>query len=220
LTPGADLPTRPPPGKPLPRSFYRRDALEVAPELLHKVLAVGRRAGRIVEVEAYRGGDDPASHAFRGPTARNATMFGPPGFLYVYFTYGMHWCANAVCMPAGTAQAVLIRALSPLRGVAAMAADRPTSTRTRDLCRGPARLCQALGIDGRRDGADLVTGRGGVRILDDGVPPPAAVARGPRVGIRQAAERPWRYWVAGEPAVSSGARPRPPDGRGVGTVGE
>ena len=219
MTSGTDLSVRPPFGKPLPRSFYRRDALEVAPELLNKVLAVGRRAGRIVEVEAYRGGDDPASHAFRGPTARNATMFGAPGHLYVYFTYGLHWCANAVCMPAGTAQAVLIRALVPVRGLAAMAADRPRGTPTRDLCRGPARLCQALGIDGRRDGADLVTGRGGVRILDDGLSPPGAVGRGPRVCISRAADRPWRYWVAGEPTVSPGPRARPPDGPGVGTVG-
>ncbi|MHB1854463.1 MAG: DNA-3-methyladenine glycosylase, partial [Acidimicrobiales bacterium] len=143
-------------GRRLPRSFYARDVLEVAPELLNKVLVCGNRAGRIVEVEAYRGGEDPASHAYKGPTARNASMFGPPGRLYVYFTYGMHWCANVVCMPEGTAQAILLRALSPLAGLEEMRAARPAARRDRDLCRGPARLCQALGIDRSYDGADLV----------------------------------------------------------------
>ncbi|HET6794693.1 MAG TPA: DNA-3-methyladenine glycosylase [Acidimicrobiales bacterium] len=190
----------------LPRSFYDRGALEVAPDLLGKVLQAGRRRGRIVEVEAYRGGEDQASHAFRGPSRRNATMFGPPGHLYVYFTYGMHWCANAVCLPEGRAEAVLIRALAPVAGIEAMRAHRPAATTDRDLCRGPARLCQALGITGSHDGADLVTGDLGVRIVDDGVPPAGPVARGPRVGIRVAAEHPWRFWVEGDRHVSPGPR--------------
>ncbi|HZT67947.1 MAG TPA: DNA-3-methyladenine glycosylase [Acidimicrobiales bacterium] len=201
--------------RPLPRSFYRRDSLVVGPELLNKVLASGAVRGRIVEVEAYRGGEDPASHAYRGPTARNRTMFGPPGHLYVYFTYGMHWCANAVCMPEGVAQAVLLRALAPLEGLAEMRAARPAARSERDLCRGPARLCQALGIDRRHDGADLVTADRGVTVLDDGTPPPEAPAAGPRVGINVAAEVAWRWWVPDDPHVSahrSGARRRRPAG--------
>ncbi len=190
-------------GRRLPRSFYARDVLEVAPELLNKVLVCGNRAGRIVEVEAYRGGEDPASHAYKGPTARNASMFGPPGRLYVYFTYGMHWCANVVCMPEGTAQAILLRALSPLAGLEEMRAARPAARRDRDLCRGPARLCQALGIDRSYDGADLVR-PGGHRlsILDDGADPPAAPGTGDRIGIRRAQDRPWRWWVPEDPNLS------------------
>ncbi|MHB1923404.1 MAG: DNA-3-methyladenine glycosylase [Acidimicrobiales bacterium] len=190
-------------GRRLPRSFYARDVLEVAPELLNKVLVCGNRAGRIVEVEAYRGGEDPASHAYKGPTARNASMFGPPGRLYVYFTYGMHWCANVVCMPEGTAQAILLRALSPLAGLEEMRAARPAARRDRDLCRGPARLCQALGIDRSYDGADLVR-PGGHRlsILDDGADPPAAPGTGERIGIRLAQDRPWRWWVPEDPNLS------------------
>jgi DNA-3-methyladenine glycosylase len=181
----------------LARSFYRRRPTEVAPDLLNKLLVVGDRAGRIVEVEAYAGTADPASHAFGGPTRRNATMFGPPGHLYVYFTYGMHWCANAVTSEPGTAGAVLIRALEPVRGVEQMAAARPAARRPRDVANGPAKLCQALGIDGGFDGADLTTGEGLVVVVDDGTPPPAQAATGPRVGISVATEVPWRYWVPG-----------------------
>ena len=196
--------------RPLPRRFYNREVTEVAPELLNKVLVRGPLAARIVEVEAYRGEEDPASHAYRGPTRRNATMFGPPGHLYVYFTYGMHWCANAVCRPEGTGHAVLLRAGAPLEGLEAMYAARPAAVRDRDLCRGPARLCQAFSVTGIDDGTDLV--KGDIRICDDGTPPPERPGQGVRIGIRQAAERPWRWWVDGDPNVSGPPRPLAPPG--------
>ncbi len=128
-------------------------------------------------------------------------MFGPPGHLYVYRSYGMHWCANAVCGPAGTAGAVLVRALAPVAGVEMMRAAR-MDRRDRDLASGPGRLCQALGIDGSYDGADIVAGRGGVAIAMDGTAPPVAAANGPRVGISAAVDWQWRWWVEGEPCVS------------------
>ena len=127
---------------------------------------------RIVEVEAYCGAEDPGSHAYRGPTPRNATMFGPPGRLYVYFTYGMHWCANAVCGDEGEGVAVLLRAAAPARGLDEMRAPGPRPAATATCCSGPAKLCQAFGIDRRHDGADLVTADRGVTIVDDGTPPP------------------------------------------------
>lgn len=190
--------------RPLDRGFYARGALEVAPDLLNKVLvAPDGRAGRIVEVEAYRGADDPGSHGFRGRTKRNATMFGPPGHLYVYFTYGMHWCANVVAETDGVAAAVLLRALTPLAGLDAMYAARgPAACRDRDLCSGPAKLTQALGIDGAVDGADLVTADQGVTIVDDGTPPPQAPAVTTRIGLTNGADLPWRFHVAGIPDVS------------------
>ncbi len=193
----------------VPRRFYDRGALEVAPQLLNKVLVRAGRAGRIVEVEAYRGSDDAASHAYRGPTRRNATMFGRPGGLYVYFTYGMHFCANVVCMPVGTAEAVLLRALAPVTGLEAMRAGRGGVTSDVALTNGPAKLCQAMGITGTDDGDDLVTGTGGLRIVDDGVPPPTVPARSTRVGIRLATELPWRFWVPGDPNVSKARAPGP-----------
>jgi DNA-3-methyladenine glycosylase len=170
----------------------------VAPELLGKVLVRGGLRARIVEVEAYRGSDDPGSHTFRGRTARNATMFGPPGGLYVYFTYGMHWCANAVCGDPGDGVAVLLRAAAPEAGLEEMRGRRPAARTDRDLCRGPARLCQAFGIDGTFDGADLVTADRGVTIVDDGVAPPAAPAWSTRIGLTAGAELPWRCSVAGD----------------------
>ncbi|MBW3574268.1 MAG: DNA-3-methyladenine glycosylase [Actinobacteria bacterium] len=187
---------------PLERDFYLRDPRVVAPELLHKVLVAGPCRGLIVETEAYCGSADPASHAFRGRTRRNATMFGPPGHLYVYFTYGMHWCANAVCGPEGDGVAVLIRALRPVAGLDVMWAHRRAARRQRDLCSGPARLCQALAIDGVHDGADLVTGAGGITIEDEGVPAPAAVVCTTRVGISAAVDEAWRWYVEGDPNVS------------------
>lgn len=186
----------PPDGKPLPRSFYARDPRIVAPELLNKILLTADgRSGRIIEVEAYCGAQDPAAHSFRGQTARNATMFGPPGHMYVYFTYGMHWCCNAVCGGTGEGDAVLIRALQPLTGLPAMRDARPRANNDGGLCNGPAKLTQALAIGKQHDGADLVTGDGGVRIVSDGTPPPAAPLVTPRIGISKAKEALWR-WVA------------------------
>jgi DNA-3-methyladenine glycosylase len=184
----------------LPRTFYRRSSLLVAPELLHKVMVAGPCRGRIVEVEAYAGSLDPASHAYRGLTARTTTMFGPPGHLYVYFTYGMHFCANAVTGGDGEGQAVLLRALAPLAGLAVMRARRPAARRDVDLASGPAKLCQALGIDRADDGTDLVRGR--IRIVDDGTPPPDEPGVSVRVGITRAIEQPWRWFVRGDPNVS------------------
>ena len=186
-------------GRRLGWAFYARSALEVAPDLLNKVLvAPDGRAGRIVEVEAYRGADDPGSHGFRGLTKRNATMFGPPGRLYVYFTYGMHWCANVVVETDGVAAAVLLRALTPLEGLEAMYAARgPTARRDRDLCSGPAKLTQAMGVDGRFDGADLPARDLGVTLIDDGEPPPEAPAVTARIGLTDGADLPWRFCVPG-----------------------
>ncbi len=177
-----------PKGRRLARAFYTRDALDVAPELLDKVLVVGGCAGRIVEVEAYRT-DDPASHSFRGRTARNATMFGPGGLLYVYFTYGMHHCANVVTGADDDGQAVLLRAVTPCRGIELMRARRGDP---RSLADGPGKLCQAFGIDRTHDGVDLCTSAD-ILIVDDGTPPPAAPLVGARVGIRHAVEHPWRW---------------------------
>lgn len=190
----------------LPRRFYRRDPRVVAPELLGKVLVHGGRAGRIVEVEAYAGADDPGSHAFRGPTPRTGVMFGPAGHLYVYLSYGMHWCANVVCDEVGTAGAVLLRAASPLTGVEAMRAARPRARRDRDLTSGPARLTQALGLDGSFGGADLVTADRGVWLADDGGGEGPAPATSTRIGLSAGSDLPWRWYRAGDPYVSG--RPR------------
>lgn len=220
-----------PAGRRLPRTWYSGDALAVAPALLNKVLVTADgRAARLVEVEAYRGTDDPGSHAYRGRTARNAVMWGPPGHLYVYFTYGMHWCANVVCGTDGAAQAVLLRAATPLAGLEAMLVGRRArspAAAAGDLCRGPAKLCQAFGIGRQHLGADLVTGRrapglpppgGGLWLVDDGTPPPPAPAAGPRVGLRAGADLPWRFSVPGSPDVST-YRPasRRPGRRGIGS---
>ncbi|QGG97052.1 DNA-3-methyladenine glycosylase [Actinomarinicola tropica] len=200
-------------GRPVERSRLARPAVEVAPELLGTVLVAGDRAGRIVEVEAYMGEADPGSHAFRGPTARTATMFGPPGHLYVYFTYGMHWCANVVCGDDGVASAALIRALEPLRGVEAMREARPAARRDRDLCNGPAKLCQALGLDGRHDGTDVVRGTDDVWLLEDGWTSDAAPVVSTRIGLTNGADLPWRWHVDGSAHVSR------PSGRGGIVVG-
>jgi len=202
---------------PVERSVLGGDSTEVAPSLLNKLLVHGPRVGRIVEVEAYRGEDDPASHAYRGRTPRNGPMFGRPGLLYVYFSYGMHWCANVVCGPEGVARAVLVRALWPTAGLDEMWASRPAARRERDLCNGPGKLCQALGIGKELDGADLVSGDRGIVLADDGTPPPARPAVGTRIGLSKAADLPWRWWVPGDPHVSRptfgpGRRGRSPGG--------
>lgn len=186
-------------GRRLGPAFYARHPLVVAPELLNKVLIHGDRGGRIVEVEAYCGPDDPASHAYRGPTPRTATMFGPPGRLYVYFSYGVHWCANVVTHEPGQVGAVLLRALAPLRGVDAMREARPAVRRDVDVANGPAKLTQALGVDGTHDGTDLRSAEHGITVVDDGVPPPTDPAIGPRIGIRAAVELPWRFSVPDDP---------------------
>jgi DNA-3-methyladenine glycosylase len=192
--------------RPLARRFYARDSRTLAPLLLNKVLVhgtgPGRVAARIVEVEAYAGSEDPASHAFRGPTPRNQTMFGPPGRLYVYFTYGMHWCANVVCATDGVASAVLLRAAAPLAGVETMRRRRGPDRTDRQLCAGPARLTQAFGITGTDDNTDLL--RGSVRILDDGTPPPTRPGRSARVGLRagRGDHDRWRWFVESDPNVS------------------
>lgn len=186
----------------------------LAPTLLNKLLIhqdpdAGLLVVRIVEVEAYGGADDAGSHAYRGETPRNAAMFGPPGHLYVYFTYGMHWCMNVVAGDAGEATAILLRAASPVAGLGPMRARRPAARRDRDLCSGPARLTQALGISGSFDGTDLTSGP--VRILDDGVAAPATPGVSTRVGLSvgRGHEHQWRFFVAGESSVS---RARPSQG--------
>lgn len=187
--------------------FYERPATEVAPELVGKLLVHGDGtvlAGRIVEVEAYCGDGDPAAHSRSGPTARNATMFGPPGRLYVYLIYGLHWCANAVCAPAGTGDAVLLRALEPVRGSDAMTARRSVGGRAvafAELCSGPAKLTQAFGIDGSHDGCDL-TSTVGLSICDDGWSP-GKLARSSRIGISRGTDLTWRWHIAGNPHVSA-----------------
>ena len=187
----------------LPRRFFAVDSRELAPLLLNKVLVRGERAGRIVEVEAYAGEADPASHASRGRTARNATMFGPPGHLYVYFTYGMHYCANVVCGAEGEASAVLVRGLTPLTGLDAIREARgPAARADRDLCNGPGKLCQALALDRSFDGADLVTGDRGVELVDDGTAPPVVPGVSGRIGISVATEMPWRFYVPGAVGVT------------------
>jgi DNA-3-methyladenine glycosylase len=194
--------------RPLSRRFYRRDSRTLAPELLNKLLVRGERVGRIVEVEAYAGEEDPGSHAFRGRTARNATMFGPPGRLYVYRSYGVHWCANVVCGEDGWASAVLVRGLTPVGGIEQMFANRPGIARERDLCAGPGRLCQALGIDQSFDGTDLVSGSDGVFICDDGVEPPNEPCISTRVGLSSGRGDtfPWRFCVPGAVGLSRPCR--------------
>ena len=195
----------------LPRRFYDRDALAVAPELLGKLIVhddpeAGRLVARLVEVEAYRGRDDPGSHAYKGQTPRIASMFARPGTLYVYFTYGMHWCANAVCGPGTQPHAVLLRAAEPLDGLDVMRTRRgERARRDTDLCSGPAKLTQALGLARPHDGLDLTRGR--VRLVDDGVAPPTRPLVSRRIGIAwgRGDDALFRFSVSGHPHVS-----RPP----------
>jgi DNA-3-methyladenine glycosylase len=182
----------------------------VARELLNKVLVRSgdgpRLAARIVEAEAYRGADDPGSHAYRRKTPRNATMFGPPGHLYVYVSYGNHWCMNAVCGPGGQPHAVLLRAAAPVAGIERMRERRGAGRRDRELCAGPGRLGQAFGIDRGLDGTDLV--RGPVRIVDDGVAPPArpGVSRRVGLGVGKGEELMLRFFLPGDEHLSRGPR--------------
>jgi DNA-3-methyladenine glycosylase len=210
------------------RDFFVRPSVEVAPDLLGCVLqhetADGLVAVELTEVEAYAGRSDPASHAYRGKTARNAVMFGPPGHAYVYFTYGMHFCVNMVCLgEAGSASAVLLRAGRIIAGEGLARARRTRGTTAiapRDLARGPARLCQALAIDRSQDGADVVSAGSPLRMLSGAGNParsavlapgdgtlilpatPRRIVTGPRVGVSSAAEIPWRFWYDGDPTVS------------------
>lgn len=200
------------PASPDLRTALSGPAPEVAPRLLGAVLSCGGVSLRITEVEAYGGSDDPGSHAFRGRTARNATMFGPAGHLYCYFTYGMHVCANVVVGPEDEGTGVLIRAGEVLTGIDQARARRPSAP-DRDLARGPARLTRALGIRLEDDGTDLAHGR--VRLSLAGASRESsadssaqtlhlgAVSSGPRVGLRAASQTPWRFWITGDPTVST-----------------
>jgi DNA-3-methyladenine glycosylase len=180
----------------LQRDFFARSSHEVAPELIGATLLVDGIGGTIVEVEAYDQGD-PASHSFNGPTTRNAVMFGPAGYAYVYRSYGIHWCLNFVCAEPGRAEAVLIRALQPQHGLETMRARRGVDVE-RALCSGPGKLCQALAVTGAQDGLPL-----------DGPPfeliartETPSIATGTRIGLTKAADRPWRYGLAGSPYLS------------------
>ncbi|HTP92319.1 MAG TPA: DNA-3-methyladenine glycosylase [Xanthobacteraceae bacterium] len=189
--------------KRLSRSFFRRSVHEVAPDLIGAVLLCDSVGGRIVEVEAYHQ-TDPAAHSFHGPTERNAVMFGPAGFAYVYRSYGIHWCLNFVCEPKGVASAVLIRALEPIAGLPLMRRRRGVRD-ARLLCSGPGRLCQALRITHADNGFALdeppfeILARQGA----------AEIVSGPRIGITKAIEKPWRYGLKGSPYLS---KPFKPDG--------
>jgi len=194
----------------LPREFYDRDPRRVCRELLGKVLVRNERrkylTARIVEVEAYLGKNDGASHSFIGRTARNAVLFGPPGYAYVYFIYGTHYCLNVSCLPDGVAGGILFRALEPLEGIEAMAKARGIALNgTRDLrnlTSGPGRLAEAFEITRERDnGKDLTSKNSDLFIADDGYRV-GRVLTTPRIGVTKAAERPWRYVIAGNPFVS------------------
>lgn len=189
----------------LDRSVLAAPAWEVAPMLLGSVLRVDSAQGavalRITEVEAYHGADDPGSHAYRGRTARNAVMFGPPGHLYTYFTYGMHTCANVVCMPEGTASGCLLRAAEVVDGLELARSRRGTSRTDHDLARGPARLTVAAGITLGDGGSDLAASRIRLQLPAE----PVEYRTGPRTGVSGpggSEQYPWRFWIPGEPSVS------------------
>ncbi|HWG12324.1 MAG TPA: DNA-3-methyladenine glycosylase [Streptosporangiaceae bacterium] len=209
----------------LPREFFGRPSLEVAPALLGCVLECDSVAGlvavRVTEVEAYSGATDPASHAYRRKSGRNQVMFGPPGFAYVYQIYGLHFCVNLVCQPAGTAEAVLLRAGQVVAGTEVAWSRRPAARTEDHLARGPALLCQVLAIDRRFDGTDVCVADSPVRILGPrpGDAPAAGVIRaGPRVGVTQAAGYPWRFWIDGDRTVSAYRKAVPRKRPGTQTV--
>ncbi|WP_433025919.1 DNA-3-methyladenine glycosylase [Actinomycetospora sp. CA-053990] len=183
------------------------DVLEAAPRMLGAELVADTPEGevrvRVVEVEAYRGADDPASHCYRGRTPRNAVMWGPAGHLYVYFVYGMHFCANVVCLTEGEAGAVLLRAGEVISDLGLAHARRPTARgRDAELARGPARLCALLGLGREHNGIDVLSASSPVRLETGQRVPDADVRTGPRVGVAAGQERPWRFWVAGSRAVT------------------
>ena len=189
------------------REWLAVDVLAAARMLLGcQVVADGRDGQvviRLVELEAYRGADDPAAHSYRGRTARNAVMFGPPGRLYVYFVYGMHFCANISCLPDGEPGAVLLRAAEVVSGHAVARLRRPTARSDAELARGPARLATLLGLHREHNGLDLTDPASPVRLLAGDPVPADQVCTGPRVGVAAAQDRPWRFWVHGSPAVST-----------------
>ncbi|MQA25231.1 MAG: DNA-3-methyladenine glycosylase [Micromonosporaceae bacterium] len=182
------------------RALLAGPVQDAARGLLNARISGGGVTVRLTEVEAYAGvGEDPSSHAHRRQTARNAVMFGPPGFAYVYFTYGMHWCVNVVCGPAGRAAAVLLRAGEVVEGPEIARSRRPRSS-DRDLARGPARLATVLGADRNADGASLLDGAGPLRLAAGERAPADRIRIGPRVGVRT--DTAWRFWLDGEPTVS------------------
>ena len=180
----------------LRRSFFDRPVLEIAPELIGATLLVNGVGGRIVEVEAYHH-TEPAAHSYGGQTERNAVMFGPPGYAYVYRSYGIHWCLNFVCEAEGSASAVLIRALEPLAGIAAMRRRRGLAD-VRPLCSGPGKLCEALGVTRRHNG--LALDRPPFELCARAEAPEISV--GPRIGITKAVDHPWRFGLQGSRFVS------------------
>ncbi|WP_214109011.1 DNA-3-methyladenine glycosylase [Acrocarpospora catenulata] len=187
---------------PLPREFFDRPAHEVAPDLLGRVIAHGPVAVRLTEVEAYGlPGQDPASHSFRGLTPRNSVMFGPPGHLYVYFTYGMHFCANLVCLREGLASGVLLRGGEVVAGAELARSRRPRAS-ARDLARGPARLATTLGFVREHNGLDCCDDEKIVQVLEGDPADPRSVRSGPRTGVSNGAETPWRFWIEGDVTVS------------------
>jgi DNA-3-methyladenine glycosylase len=190
--------------KRLTQAFFSRSVHEVAPDLIGTTLLVNGVGGRLVEIEAYHH-TDPAAHSFRGPTVRNAVMFGPPGFAYVYRSYGIHWCLNFVCEPKGSAAAVLIRAIEPTAGIAAMRRRRGTANE-RLLCSGPGRLCEALGITHAYNGFALTATPFEVFARLSNV----EIVTGPRIGITKAANLPWRYGEKGSRFLS---KPFPADAK-------
>jgi DNA-3-methyladenine glycosylase len=190
------------------------DVLQAARLLLGCLLVADRPDGpvvvRLVELEAYRGSDDPAAHSYRGRTARNAVMFGPPGYLYVYFVYGMHFCANISCLPDGQPGAVLLRAAEVVSDLDVARRYRPTARSDAELARGPARLATLLGLRREHNGLDLTDRASLVRLLPGDPVPTDRVRTGPRVGVAAAKDRPWRFWVHGSSAVSTYRRHRNP----------
>jgi DNA-3-methyladenine glycosylase len=207
LSEPAEFPATPPPLPLLDREELRGDVVAAAVRLLGCTVEAdtpeGTVAVRLVEVEAYRGADDPASHSFRGRTPRNEVMFGPPGHLYVYFVYGMHFCANVSCLPDGEAGAVLLRAAEVLSDPVVARVRRPTARRDHDLARGPARLASLLGLTRERNGVDVTDVTSPVRLRAGAPVPASAVRTGPRVGVATARDVPWRFWIDGSPAVSA-----------------